>query len=775
MKVSLNWLREMVDLPPTVDELTELLTLAGVEVEGVQTLGVNIPKVVVAQILESTQHPNADRLSVCRVDDGSGHPRQIVCGAKNYRVGDKVPLALPGAVLPGDFKIKVGKLRGVESEGMLCSSTELGLPKGEDGLLILPQSATPGASLEELFPSETVLDLEITPNRADLLSHYGIAREVAALTGNALRQPPEGAEVEASGTVAISTPVCREYTVLRIDNVQVGPSPAWLQRKLEAVGLRAINNIVDVTNFVMFELGQPLHAFDADKVQGAIQVRSANAEESFAALDGKTYVLKAGQAVIADDQNALALAGVMGGEASGVTAGTKNILLESAWFDPSSVRRTSRETELSSDSSYRFERGVNRAGVERASARAAAIILEIAGGEVIDFKQGGDGAVQQDVVVSLRAERVKSLLGVEVAPGRIAEILTGFGLAAVDGGWKIPSHRADLTREVDLIEEIARVVGIDSIPCRLSGAPAEPADADLAYDFEMSIRQKLVGSGLNEARTSTLISEALCGDTANALRLKNPLGEDQAFLRPSLVPGLLGAIAFNLRQGATTVGLYEVGRTFHAQAPEERATLAIASSGAAHPANWRGGAGRSLDWHDAKAIVESLLPGSVTWTTVEAKAPVGLAAEVSVNGTRVGWLGQIAPGAAKALDATSAILVAEIDLDVLRGLQGARAYQEISRFPAVVRDIAVVAPSALAYGEIEGVLRGAGEELLTGVKPFDIFSDASGEKLPVGQKSVAISLTFQAPGRTLNGEEVNAASERLKQLLKSKLSVNFRE
>ena len=774
MKVSLKWLSEFVELPGSVPELTELLTLAGVEVEDVQKLGADIPKVVVAQIQESTQHPNADRLSVCKVDDGSGIPRQIVCGAKNYKVGDKVPLALPGAVLPGDFKIKVGKLRGVESEGMLCSADELGLPKGEDGLMILPGDAKAGTPLSELLPSDTIIEIEITPNRADLLSYTGIAREVAALTGRALKLPPAApALAGVAGQISIETPECPLYTVLAISNIKVGPSPEWLRAKLEASGLRAINNIVDITNFVMLETGQPLHAFDAAKVNGEIRVRAATEGEQFLALDGRTYRLSPENVVIADTRRALAIAGVMGGEDSGVTAQTQNVLLECAAFAPSNIRRTSRTLGLSSDSSYRFERGVDTASMSVASQRAAALIVELAGGTVGDFRAGGAAVAGEGVIVPLRLERVNSLLGVEVPPGRIEEILTGFGLLKVEAGWQIPSFRKDLTREVDLIEEIARVVGIENIPARLSAFPARPGTADAAYDFVMEIRQKLVGLGFSEARTSTLVPESALAVKDAAIRLKNPLGEDQSYLRPSLVSGLLGSLAHNIRQGAKSVMFFEVGRTFHSGAKEETTSLGVLLYGASAPADWRGAAGRTLDWHDAKGAIEAL--GNFALNKGEPTESFALAAAIETSGTKIGFLAQLAPSAARALGVTEPVLVAEIDLDALRSSTQAGGFSSIPKFPSTVRDIAVVAPVALPYADMDKILRAANEPLLVAIAPINIFTDASGGKLAADCKSVAISLTFRSPERTLNTDEVNAACERLKKQLKDELAVSFRE
>ena len=399
MKLSLKWLRDYVDYDGSPDELAQLLTFAGVEVEGIHTHGVAIDHVVVAAILDSKQHPNADRLSVCHVDDGSGQaPRQIVCGAKNYKVGDKVPLALPGAVLPGDFKIKAGKLRGEASEGMLCSAKELGLGADQSGLLILPPESRVGAPIAEIFPAETVLEIEVTPNRPDLLSHVGVAREISALTGRSLKLPtiPESFD-GGNNPIAITIDAdartgCPFYTGTRIDGVKVAPSPAWLRERLEAIGLRPINNIVDVTNYVMFEMGRPLHAFDAEKLQGGgIRVRLAEAGEELKALDGKTYKLAGHQIVIADASGrGCALGGVMGGDDSAVTDATISIVLESAYFQPALVRRTSRETGLSSDSSYRFERGVDPSAVALGARRATELILQTAGGVASPMVTAGE-------------------------------------------------------------------------------------------------------------------------------------------------------------------------------------------------------------------------------------------------------------------------------------------------------------------------------------------------------------------------------------------------
>src|SRR5207248_3967415 len=456
MKFSVNWLREFVELPKNPEEIAELLTRAGVETENIETRSANVEKVIVSQITASSRHPNADRLTVCEVDDGSGTKRQIVCGATNYKVGDKVPLALPGAKLPNGTEIRKSKLRGVESEGMLCSAIELGVGQDADGLLILSPEARIGAPIGDLFPADTILDVEITPNRGDLLSYFGLAREIAALSGKKLKSMPREvkAEIRRSGVTIAATHECPFFSARKIDNVKVGPSPQWLRAKVESVGIRSINNIVDISNFVMLELGQPTHAFDADKLKGGINVRLAHDGENFLALDGKTYSLKTDNLVVADQERAVGIAGVMGGEETCVTESTKNILLESAYFLPASVRRTARNLNLPSDASYRFERGVDPQMVLRASHRATELIREIASGTPAK-EIGAAGKVPANPAdVSVSYEKSDRVVGVTIKPKTGDEILERFGLkksasAKATSKWKIPSYRRDLQRDVD--------------------------------------------------------------------------------------------------------------------------------------------------------------------------------------------------------------------------------------------------------------------------------------------------------------------------------------
>jgi phenylalanyl-tRNA synthetase beta chain len=779
MKISLSWLKEFVPYAGTVKELDALLTRAGLEVASVETRGADFPNVVVGQILESNPHPNADRLSVTRVDDGSGHPRQIVCGAKNYRVGDKVPVALPGAVLPGDFKIKVGKLRGVESEGMLCSAKELRLAEDADGLLILSPDATIGTPIGKIFPPETVLEVEITSNRPDWLSHVGIAREVAANTGEPLTEPAisVAATREDASVARIDDPTgCPFYSVRRIRNVKVGPSPEWLARRLESIGLRPINNVVDVTNCVMMELGQPLHAFDAAKVAGGLIVRGATAGEKFLGLDGRESDLRAGDLVIADSAKTLALAGVMGGAESGVTEATTEILLEGAYFDAPRVRGTARGLGISSDSSYRFERGVNPAGVLSASERAARMIVDLAGG-VLDETIVTAGALPPlGSTVMLRYARCRELLGIALTNDEIDAPLEQLGLAKVSGdaesaAWQVPAYRGDLTREVDLIEEVIRLVGIERVTGRVVAAPVHASSADASYDVAMDVRRALSAMGFSEARTSTLVARP-AGD--GHLELRNPLGEEQSALRPSLLDGLFGALRRNANHGAATVRLFEVGRVFANADEEELTKVALVATGPRATRNWRDAETGGIDLFDMRGEIEALVPGVEFAKTEDAR--FGVALEVQIGDFIAGLVGQLTPAAAREIDARGFVVAAELRLDALQAATLAeRAFTPSPKFPAVTRDVAAILPRALGFGEVESVLRSAGESLLVDIVPFDIFTDDSGVKVPAGRKSLAFSLTFRSPERTLTTDEVNAACDRLRGRLRDELGIEFRE
>ena len=779
MKFSVNWLREFAELPSSTDDLAELLTMAGIEIEGIEKSGANFDNVVVAQIRASEQHPNADRLSVCQVDDGSEQTRQIVCGAKNYKVGDKVPLALPGAVLVGDLRIKPSKLRGIESQGMLCSPSELGLSEDSDGLLLLSPEAKIGEPIGSLFPEDTILDVEITPNRGDLLSHFGLAREISAIVGQPLRLPTAitaGGEPALQKGITNSAPKeCPFISFRRIDNVTVGPSPDWLRARIESVGLRSINNVVDISNFVLAELGQPTHAFDADKLKGAVNVRLAREGEKFLALDGKTYALKPDQLVIADAERTVGIAGVMGGEETGVTESTKNILLEAAWFNPASVRRTARNLNLPSDASYRFERRVDPCMVLAASNRAAELMREMAGAKpAAEIATAGE-LPPSPPDVSLRYQRVNDLIGVSVPKQRVDEILQQFGLEPADSGeekssWRIPSHRFDLQRDVDLIEEILRVFGIANVPVRYRSRFTAESDADRNQNFEASIRARLVGRGLNEARTSKLISRKT-GALEGAVELRNSLNEDHAALRRDFFSPLLDVLERNVLGGAARVAMFELGRVFLPPDGKEERHLAILLWGKlASAIHWRSHE-RTLDYFDLKGVIESVI-GPATFKRTERPGLV-LAVEIFTNEENLGFAGQVASDRTPAIGSASPAFFAELNLEAHSSTRP--TYREIDKFPAITRDIAMIVPEDLSHEKIAATIAGAKEPLLASVELFDVFSGGQAQNFGAGKKSMAYALTYRDKTRTLTNEEITAVHAKIRERLRRELGVELRE
>jgi phenylalanyl-tRNA synthetase beta chain len=782
MKFSVNWLRELVELPADIDQLAELLTFAGIEIEGIERRGLDLAHVVVAQINASSQHPNADRLSVCDVDDGTNHHRQIVCGAKNYKVGDKVPVALPGAELPNGLKIKETKLRGVESQGMLCSPSELKISEDSDGLLILSPEATVGAPIGLLFPSDTILDVEITPNRGDLLSYLGLAREIAALSGKQVRMP-QIAEPRTTTDRSVKITALREcpfYSARRIENITVGPSPDWLRAKLESSGLRPINNLVDITNFVMLELGQPLHAFDADKLQGGINVRLAREGEQFLALDGRNYSLGERDLVIADDARTVGIGGVMGGEDTGVIESTRHVLLESAYFLPASVRRTARTLNLPSDASYRFERGVDPGMTLRASARAAQLIRELAGGQLSTTVIVAGESPLAPVNVRLRYQRCDQLLGVPVPRGELDRGLRNFGLLPTNVSpegttWKIPSFRSDLKREVDLVEEVVRQYGINKIPSRNRSVFTAISAADRIFDFERRTRQRLSARGFSEARTSALIPRGSDLFAQGAVELRNPLSEDHVALRPSLLPGLLGTLARNIRAGAESVRLFELGRTFAPTDAAEAPHLALLCCGELQgAAHWRAADRRRLDFFDLKGAIESLGADHLSFRRGE-KAGLAFAAEILQGESVIGFAGQLTSAHSAKLDATSPVFVLEMQLAPLMAKAEATKFRELDKFPAITRDIAMIVPERLTHREVEAVIAAAREPLLSEARIFDLFSGKDAANLGTGRKSMAYSLTYRDKNRTLTSDEVTVVHTRIRERLKREVGAELRE
>jgi len=811
MKFTYNWLKQYVDFDWAPAELAEKLTFAGIEVEDVQSLGGKIPEqVVIAQILSSEKHPNADRLSVCRVNDGAGE-RQIVCGAKNYKVGDKVPLALPGATMAAGFTIKESKLRGVMSQGMMCSAEELGLPKGEDGLLILPADAPVGKKFAEYVgPGDTVFDIEVTPNRPDWLSVIGIAREVAALTGNPLKLP-EITIAEAGTndvTVRVEAPeLCPRYTARLIRGVKIGPSPAWLKQLLAKVGMRAINNVVDVTNYVLLETGHPLHAFDYHLLKRghgeacpSVIVRRAVNGERYEAIDGSKHELSSEMLVIADAERPVALAGIMGGKNTEINDATTDVLLEAAYFHPPNIRKTSKKLGLASDSSYRFERGTDIEGLVWASNRAAALIQQLAGGQVATGMVDVLAKPIQRRRVSCRYAQVNRLLGIEVPPATVKKIFTGLGLQIVaegrasarppgaDGGGpaeacpsievEVPTFRVDLEREADLIEEVCRIHGVEKIPARMLPAVAQVSEFDAQWDHRARVRQVLTALGFHEALNQTMVADA-------PLKLQNPLTSDMGALRASLLPGLLQNLRTNVSRHQFDVKLFEIGRVFAADGTE-KLHLALAMTGRRTTGDWE--RTEKVDYLDLKGVLEELLPG-VTLSEAKGFPPEtteilplrgsGLRQDAQndklwgvlrVGESIIGAIWVLPAARARKMDLRDEVVLAELELPAARPVE--RQYRELPRFPAIQRDMALIVDESVTHGAIVDAIVAAQNKYLERVELFDIFR---GAPVPPGKKSLAYSLTLRAADRTLTDAEANAAHEQLKRAVQRAVQCEIRE
>lgn len=776
MKFTYNWLKQYVDVEWSPQELSDKLTFAGIEVEDVQSLGGNIPEqVVVAQILSSEQHPNADRLSVCRVNDGVGE-RQIVCGAKNYKVGDKVPLALPGATMAGGFTIKVSKLRGVESQGMMCSAEELGQPKGADGLLILPVDAPVGTKFAEYVGGgDTLYDIEVTPNRPDWLSVIGIAREIAAMTGRPLRLPQvkvvesDQAVTDMARVEVRAADLCPRYTARVIRGVKIGPSPDWLRQALEKVGMRSINNVVDVTNYVLLECGHPLHAFDYNLVGGhTIVVRRAGNGELFEAIDDSKHELTGEMLVIADSGRAVALAGVMGGKNSEINDGTTDVLLESAWFLPSNIRKTSKQLGLSSESSYRFERGTDIEGLIWAGNRAAALIQQVAGGEIargiIDVSAAGVGRRR----VTCRYAQVNRLLGIEVAPATVKRIFAGLSLSVVQEDdvsctVEVPGFRVDVEREADLIEEVCRVHGVEKIPAMMQPSVAAVSEFDRQWDARGRVRAILSAQGFHEALNQTMVD-------GGELKLQNPLNAEMSGLRSSLVPGLLANLRTNVARHQYDARLFEMGRVFDGGG-NESLRLALAMTGRRDPLSWESATRDvKLDVADLKGALEEL--ASQLGVALEVGTGEG-GVVVRVAGETIGRMEWMTRGQAKKLDLRDEVLTAELDLErLLAAANASIQYRELPKYPAVVRDVALVVDEGVRHADVMAAIAKRPNKNLERVMLFDIFR---GGPVPTGRKSMAYSLTFRSATGNLTDAEVNGAHDEIKRQLQKELQCEIRE
>ena len=809
MKVSLKWLSEYVDVPADVKAFCDRLDLTGTGVEGVEKTGAAFDGVVVGHVLTCEAHPDSDHMHVVTVDVGADEPVQIVCGAPNIAAGIKVPVATVGAVLPGDFKIKKSKLRGVASCGMCCSQRELGMGASHEGIWILPEDAPVGMSFADYAKlSDTVLDLEITPNRPDCLSVVGMAREVGAmyrvdctspLAGMAakLELDAEATPVDAAVKVTIEDAVrCPRYTARVIRGCKVGPSPDWMVERLAAIGQRSINNIVDVTNYILFLFGQPLHAFDLAKLKNAdglahIVVRAAKDGEKLTTLDGEDRALTSDMTVISTPElGAVALAGVMGGLDTEGTDETVDILLEAAAFEAGRTSRTSRNLGLISESSMRYERGVDDHGIDVRSAAAAALIVEVAGGAVSCAQANDEGVVDEWPLVSqapdlrFRIPRFCAMMGADIPRADIVDIMRRLGcdVSETDDADVLaviaPTFRPDLEREIDLYEEVLRLWGMDRIPATLPGGRGRVGTRSRTEHVLDLVNNTMRACGLNETMT---YSFAEPGDLdrlrmpadglGEAVRLINPLNADQSVMRQSIVPGLVRSVAYNQSRGVKNVQLYETGVVFFAhegkKQPKERRRLAGVMAGAMRDAGWNE-APAAFDFFDGKGAVESLarelaLPKLRFKALSADEAPhlqPGRAAAVLSGGTELGWVGELHPLAVAAFEANAPVVAFELDVDALvKASRPARDYVDILSYPAVSMDVAFVVDEGVTCEKLMQCMSSAGGKLLEEARLFDVYRDE--ERVGAGKKSMAFALTYRAADRTLTSEEVDKAHERL--------------
>jgi len=795
MNISEAWLREWVDPKVNTQQLAEQLTMAGLEVDAVTSVAGEFTGVVVGEIVAIEQHPDADKLRVCQVKSTGKETLQVVCGAPNARIGLKAPFATVGAVLPGNFKIKKAKLRGVESNGMLCAQTEWHAGDDDSGLWELPDDAPTGEDLQKYLKlQDNVIEVDLTPNRGDCLSMRGIAREVGVINKTTVTPPkikPIPQKIKDTFPVELKADdACPRFAGRVIKNIDItAPSPLWLQEKLRRAGSRSIDCVVDITNYIMLELGQPMHAYDLDKLSGKIVVRQSKAKEKIALLDGQEIELNADTLLITANSGAIDMAGVMGGATTAVNQTTKNIFFESAFFAPQTILGKARSYGLHTDSSQRFERGVDYQQQAAAVERATELLVDIAGGEpgplvVTENKAHLPKAPQ----VSLRRQRLHQFLGVEISDNEILQILAGLEINKIadnDAGWTFvaPSHRFDINIEEDLLEEVARIYGYNRLPTNtLSSSASFSAQAEGKLSLKQ-VKNLLVNRGYHEAITYSFVSpeiNTLINPESHAIKLTNPLSADLAVMRGSLWAGLVQTLIHNINRQQSRVRLFETGLRFleeagHLYNIKQEAMVAGLLYGSRHPENWTAKA-EAVDFYDLKGDVEAVLAatGCSAHFTFETGHSLtlhpGQSAVIKRNGVSVGWIGALHPPLQQQLDLPQAVYLFELQHDALLQAKVPQ-FAEISRFPEVRRDIAVVVDRNVDVGSLVSTAQKLGGESLQHLKVFDLYL---GKGIETHRKSVALGLTFQHPSRTLNETEINASVESVVTGLKEAFNADLR-
>ncbi|WP_443698847.1 phenylalanine--tRNA ligase subunit beta [Pseudomonas sp.] len=792
MKFSEQWLRGWVSPQVSRDELVARLSMAGLEVDSVTPAAGVFSGVVVGEVLSTEQHPDADKLRVCQVSNGT-ETFQVVCGAPNVRPGLKIPFAMIGAELPGDFKIKKAKLRGVESNGMLCSQAELQVGEGNDGLMELPADAPVGQDIRVYLELEDAsIEVDLTPNRGDCLSLAGLAREVGALYNAPVTRPVVAAVAAVHDEVrpveVLAPNACPRYLGRVIRNVDLSkPTPLWMVERLRRADVRSIDAAVDITNYVMIELGQPLHAFDLAEINGGIRVRMAEEGEKLVLLDGQEVSLRADTLVIADHSRALAIAGVMGGEHSGVSATTRDIFLESAFFDQIAIAGKARSYGLHTDASHRYERGVDWKLAREAMERATGLLLEITGGEAGPITETVSEQYLPSIApITLRAKSVEQMLGLVIEPAEIERLLSalGLGIAVGEAGqWRVevPSHRFDISLEVDLIEELARLYGYNRLPVRYPQARLAPQPKAEARAHLPELRRLLVARGYQEAVTYSFIDPKqfeLFNPGVEPLLLANPISNDMAAMRSSLWPGLVKALSHNLNRQQDRVRMFESGLRFVGQLDglKQEPMLAGVVCGSRLPEGWAQGRD-AVDFFDVKADVEAVLgfAGALNdFTFVPGSHPAlhpGQTARIEREGRLVGFVGALHPELSKTLGLDRPVFVFELVLaEVASGKMP--KFSELSRFPEVRRDLALIADREVSATAVLDVIRENAGEWLTDLRLFDVYQ---GKGIDPHRKSLAVGLTWQHPSRTLNDDEVNITTQNILTSLEQRLNATLRK
>ncbi|MCL2760200.1 MAG: phenylalanine--tRNA ligase subunit beta [Desulfuromonadales bacterium] len=801
MKVSYNWLKEYVKFDLSPNALANLLTMLGLEVEGIEHIGEEFDTVVVAIVEERLQHPNADKLSLCKVNNGR-EILSIVCGAQNFKSGDKVALAQVGTVLPGDFKIKKSKIRGEESCGMLCSEKELGLTEESDGIIVLPDNSKIGTPLfESMGLKDTIFELGLTPNRADCLSVIGVAREIGAKLGLKLEYPTivvkeSDRDINQIASIKIEAPdLCPRYTARYVSGCKIGPSPQWLVNRLNAVGYRSINNVVDITNYVLMEYGHPLHAFDFRMLKGGqIIVKTAAQGEKFVTLDAEERELTTSDLTIRDSLDAVALAGVMGGENSEIKQDTTDILIESAYFNPSAIRKTSKRLGLHTESSHRFERGTDINILTTALDRAAFLVAELAGGEIAKGIIDNYPSPISDKKVDLRVDRVNSLLGTELKAEEIANILKNLGFSLKETekdsfSVDIPSFRVDIEREVDLIEEVARLHGYNNIPATMPLARVISDITPPAQTLGQELKNHFVGIGFNEVINFSFgsceeIKKLKLADNDKrvaAIALINPIVDEHSVMRTSLLPGLLQTVSKNVNMRSETLRLFEMRRVYHLNpgetAPSEPLYIAGVMTGTRFSESWNQSK-ELVDFFDIKGVVESVvnrfkLP-SVSYSS-ENTDPFyhpGKSALLKSDDQIIGTFGEIHPDVQESFGLDKPVQYFELDFGAIMTINNNTApIKAPSRYPDTFRDIAMLVKKGIAADKILSVINSARIPNLTKAYVFDLYE---GDKIPEGEKSIAVRVRYGSSERTLTDEEVNKFHQKVINSLQAQLEMVIR-